>query len=101
MQRWPLSVTLKREQLLHEANVARKRCGDILRDAVFEPNSIVLKKFDRPRKRGRLRTTWTSAVLDPAVEVAGSLQHLAQLWANAPGADKAWTAAFNSYHASC
>ena len=97
----PLSVNLKRQQLLYIANLARREHGNVLRNCIFEPNSFTLKQHVGPRRRGRPRITWAGAVFDMAVSIAGSEESLAQFWANTPDARSRWTQAVDIYCSNC
>ena len=97
----PLSVSLKRYQLLYIANLARRPDGNVLRDIIFKPSSIELSRFQGPRKRGRPRVVWGEAVFGMALSIAGSHNCLKQHWANTPDAKRSWQAVVDNYCSSC
>ena len=88
-----LSTDLCRRQLLYIAKLARRPAGYFLRDTIFEPNSIDLKRISGPRRRGRPRIIWAEAVFNLALSIAGNHHSLVSLWANTPVARCAWQAA--------
>ena len=93
----PLSVILRRRQLLYIADIARKPASHPLRDSVFEPGTYKLKSFEGSRKRGRPRATWAEQVWSTAVQISGNEDSLAALWADTPAARKAWASIVSSY----
>ena len=93
-----LSCTLLQQQLNYISNLARQRQGHVLRDFLFEPNSIILRPREGVRKRGRPRKSWARELHWQALQIAGGSQNnLASLWADTPVARQRWQQAVRAH----
>ena len=69
-------------QLIHQ--IALLPSTDVMRTCVFEEGSFSLKGHHKPRCRGRPKQVWASQVYQLAVQAAGSVEGLANLWSSPP-----------------
>ena len=85
-----LSKIVLERQLLFMGALAVRSDSDVLRSSVFEVGTLEPRRPQGPKKRGRPRMLWSCATHKHAVEAAGSLAQLANLWQDNPAARTAW-----------
>ena len=68
--------TLLERQLRLFGDIARKGNDDPLREAVFEEGTVLVRKTEGARKRGRPRQKWADIVHAHAVDAAGGAEAL-------------------------
>ena len=92
-----LSKLILQKQLDLMFRLALRNDSDILRKSVFQPGSFELKLPIGPKKRGRPRKLWAQHTMQHAVNAAGSLERLVQLWQTNPAAKAAWRSCLKKY----
>jgi len=92
-----LSNTLLQRQLALMHRLALRSDSDILRTSVFKPGSFELSLPVGPKKRGRPRKLWGPVIYNHAVQAAGSVEGLANMWKDNKAAHKKWADCLNKY----
>ena len=89
----PLSKRVLAQQLNMYARYARMSSSSIMRQSVFETDSIEPRAWSGSKRKGRPRSSWVKNVHALAMMIAdNSKQRLQQLLADTPQAHKEWRA---------
>ena len=93
------SNVLLERQLLWMGGLATRQDEHVLRRSVFKsgPERMVPQTPHGRRKRGRPRKTWSKHVDGHALQAAGSLDRLHELWAPGPAARFEWLGCVREY----
>ena len=79
---YPKILLYKQLHLIHR--IALLTSIDVMKTCVFVEGSFSFKGHDRPRCKGRPKQVWASQVYQLAVQVAGSVEGLANVWSSPP-----------------
>ena len=66
-----LSKLLLEQQLLIFGKIFRRPCHDVLRQVIFQDNSVALRIHIETRRRGRQKLSWAVQVQKFAMEISG------------------------------
>ena len=92
-----LSGILLERQLRFLGELASRDDDDILRQSVLQPGTFEPHVPEGPRKQGRPRTTWASAIFKHAIQAAESAENLSNYWQGNPQSKAAWRTCVRKY----
>ena len=90
LQATTLHQTLLARQLGYMSTLATKPAGHVVRDFVFNPNTVSLKGTNGPRRRGRPRLAWAKQVHTVATSIAGNEANLSYFWNGSTTSTREW-----------
>ena len=93
----PLSTTLRHRQLQLFRRIACMSDSTLLRQVVFEPASLAVRRWPGVRRQGRPRQTWAPCVRAHAVAAAGGESAFENMLQNTTAAKEAWKKAISTY----
>ena len=92
-----LRNTLLKRQLICLGSVARRPAGNVLRDFIFNPDTIILRATSGPRRKGRPQDAWAKKLHAISMQIAGDEISLATMWEGTAASKLAWERAVDAH----